>query len=1203
MFTGNSAQSGGAIAIAANDAQATLDGVTFTDNRARDSGGAVYTEGRTQIQGGTLTENFAESGGGVYSSGFAATVQVTGSQISDNTALSAGGGIFIDLGNLILSDSTISRNAALGFGLGGGLAIFGFSESQIVRTTISGNTAERGAGLVMHGDATIADSTFSQNSARDSGGAMTIQSGFVDIHQVTVSGNTARNIGGGIHHISNNPLLVANSTITGNRVLSPGISLGGGLKSEGTVTLIDSLVAGNLSGMALQLAPSDLAGNAFSAAGSSYNLIGDPSTAGGLVHGVNGNIVGDGLGGVLDIHTVLDTDLADNGGPTLTHALVPGSPAFNAGDPLFDPNATDPPTLYDQRGVGFDRVKLGRVDIGAIEGIADPVPVGGVIDVTTFDDVLGEDGLWSLREAVIYANAHAGDFEIQLAAGTYQLTRQGADEDAALTGDLDILNNGSVKIVGVGAGSTTIDASGLVDAGLGYGDRIFDVKAHAVFELRGLALTGGNVPTIGGAIRNFRGQVLLADSELSGNMSSNRGGAIHTQDGQLTISQSVISNNSAPKGGGIFNETPQSLLTTGLLTVIDSTLASNEADDGGAIFSSGPLSVIRSVLIDNTAIGDGGAIYANASMTISDSEMSGNSADVGGGVAGDGDLGGPLDKPVFSIVRSRIFDNSASYGGGGVFNSGDMTIRDSTLAGNQSPREGGAIVTFSNLGDSKITVINSTLSGNTAPRAGAILNFSSNLTVQSSTITGNSADDHGGGIVAVGVLQVFSTFLRNSILAGNTGGDYIGTSNVPIAPASAYNIIGDPNTAGGLVNGVNGNIVGDGLGGVLDIHTVLDTNLADNGGPTLTHALVPGSPAFNAGDPLFDPNATDPPTLYDQRGVGYARVFGGRLDIGAVEFGSTFQVSVVARQIFYDNSVFDGNLPGVSSSDANAIATDKQALLPGGLASVDNVTSYSRGINGVMVDLAGSHPDITAADFTFRVGASNDPGSWTLAPEPLEVVVLPGQGLGGADRVAIVWADGAIKNTYLQVIVAANANTGLDASDEFYFGNRIGDTFQNSPAGMFLTSVSDEIAVRNTPPVGNQPVTAVLDFDKNGLINASDQIIARNNIGVLPRIQVAPPVVPLVVGSDEPAVSDVGGSSGTRWAVATALSQPLVEQVSDDRRSNEVGPVEPDAAGHASDIDRAWEAGWASLGDELDSLLIGDETDELVLQLLDEAGR
>ena len=90
-----------------------------------------------------------------------------------------------------------------------------------------------------------------------------------------------------------------------------------------------------------------------------------------------------------------------------------------------------------------------------------------------------------------------------------------------------------------------------------------------------------------------------------------------------------------------------------------------------------------------------------------------------------------------------------------------------------------------------------------------------------------------------------------------------------IDPASSHNLIGDAATSGGLSDGDNGNIVGDGGSGTIDITTVLDPNLADNGGPTLTHALVAGSLAVNAGDNSKAVDADGNPLVYDQRGDGF----------------------------------------------------------------------------------------------------------------------------------------------------------------------------------------------------------------------------------------------------------------------------------------------------------------------------------------------
>jgi hypothetical protein len=98
----------------------------------------------------------------------------------------------------------------------------------------------------------------------------------------------------------------------------------------------------------------------------------DAATAGGLIDGGNGNIVGSAGSGTIDIATVLNPALADNGGPTLTHALVADSLAINAGDNSKAVDADGDPLVYDQRGeikegVGFDRIVDGVVDIGAFE--------------------------------------------------------------------------------------------------------------------------------------------------------------------------------------------------------------------------------------------------------------------------------------------------------------------------------------------------------------------------------------------------------------------------------------------------------------------------------------------------------------------------------------------------------------------------------------------------------------------------------------------------------------------------------------------------------------------------------------------------------------------------------------------------------------------------------------------------------------------
>ena len=205
--------------------------------------------------------------------------------------------------------------------------------------------------------------------------------------------------------------------------------------------------------------------------------------------------------------------------------------------------------------------------------------------------------------------------------------------------------------------------------------------------------------------------------------------------------------------------------------------------------------------------------------------------------------------------------------------------------------------------------------------------------------------------------------------------------------------------------------------------------------------------------------------------------------------------SVVGRYAFYNHSAWDGNNTAATAQDDAAIATDKRALLPGQQALFANYTSYSRGMNGIMVDLVGlpQGANLTASDFSFRVGNTNNPGTWAIAPAPSQVLVRPGAGAAGSTRVDIVWPDNAIQKQWLQVTVAADASTGLIAPDVFFFGNAIAES-GNDPASAFVNA-TDEITARNDPHNFINPalINNVHDYNRDKKVDATDQILARNN--------------------------------------------------------------------------------------------------------------
>jgi ELWxxDGT repeat protein len=199
---------------------------------------------------------------------------------------------------------------------------------------------------------------------------------------------------------------------------------------------------------------------------------------------------------------------------------------------------------------------------------------------------------------------------------------------------------------------------------------------------------------------------------------------------------------------------------------------------------------------------------------------------------------------------------------------------------------------------------------------------------------------------------------------------------------------------------------------------------------------------------------------------------------------------VIGRHVFYNNSAFDGHGPGPGAADDGAIAADKSALLPGRAASPAHVTSYARGINGVMVDLAGPHDAaaLSAADFDAR---TFDGRRWSPAPAPL-VSVRYGAGASGSDRVTLTWPDGAFTNTWLRVTVKANDRTGLTTDDVFSFGNLVGDTGGRAPGA--VASVNPFDLLRTRRALGTTAsVTDPHDHNRDGRVTAVDYALARAN--------------------------------------------------------------------------------------------------------------
>jgi predicted outer membrane repeat protein len=274
------------------------------------------------------------------------------------------------------------------------------------------------------------------------------------------------------------------------------------------------------------------------------------------------------------------------------------------------------------------------------------------------------------------------------------------------------------------------------------------------------------------------------------------------------------------------------------LTLNDLTLRNGRVGttDSGTRWSAGAISAItgpvtlnRATLTGNHADGDGGAIAAGQ-MTLNHSAVVGNtSVGIGGGILAGG------------MIRHSTLSGNTANSGGAIFAAGPLTIENSTISGNTATTNGGGVLTGLNP-----------------------------VTLRHVTITGNHAGGLGGGIRHNTPNNRFTVI--GCLIAGNTAGT--GAPDVgAVVTSSGYNLIGDASGSTGFT--ATGDQVGTGSS---PVNAMLGA-LGNNGGPMLTHALLAGSPAIDAGDPDFG----NPDLPYDQRGSGFARVSGGRIDIGAFE--------------------------------------------------------------------------------------------------------------------------------------------------------------------------------------------------------------------------------------------------------------------------------------------------------------------------------
>jgi RHS repeat-associated protein len=765
---------------------------------------------------------------GVSNSGH---MTLDGVVIADNRSWSYGGGVYSGTGSLTVRNSAIMDNFS---DHGGGIYISpaGGHVLLVENSTIANNSANLGGGMEWWGSATAS------------------QNGPSTIINTTISGNWAL-YSGGMRLVYPTDVTLVNSTVTNNRARSVTGTLqqGGGFSviNGAKLTAHNSIIAGNF-GLA---ASND--GEGALKAGSSYNLLGRINNGSHGASGAGNKVVTP--GGYLGL-----APLNDYGGRTMTHLVRHDSPAVDAGS---DAVANLYGITKDQLGftrffdlVGVNDASGNLTDIGAYED-----PPG--VEVTEKEDV-GVDGKLTLRAAINRARDQYLHGTVEYPASTPQIitfddTFSNASHELVLQdqpmsdGDLvpdKLLLDFPVTIVGPGADLLTIDANGAPCA--------FEIPLHGQLLLQH-EVTIGQLGITGAALAGIKsdgflnvGGARIFDNQGSG-LALGLEGALESAKVIANISQSTISGNNR----GIANY-------LSALYLSDSTISGN-----------------------HTA-GNGGGIYnLEGRVFIERSTISGNSAASGGGISNEAWLGYTYnyEGAGISIANSTISGNSASQRGGGIFNL-DL-LYDHPHGYHHGPYYGPSFYWST----SEVEIENSTISGNytTEPSSsgGGVSMHGGLLHLASSTVTGNRSAT-GGGIYAYDLATMYGSYytlygplsavsMQSSIIAGNTLRDQSTPSDIegPLEVdevLSTHNLIGHAATAGGLDHDVLHNIVGIAGAGVLDPKLA---PLGDYGGPTKTHASLPGSPAIDKGYLTALP--------HDQRGAGFARVINGTRDIGAVE--------------------------------------------------------------------------------------------------------------------------------------------------------------------------------------------------------------------------------------------------------------------------------------------------------------------------------
>jgi CSLREA domain-containing protein len=527
----------------------------------------------------------------------------------------------------------------------------------------------------------------------------------------------------------------------------------------------------------------------------------------------------------------------------------------------------------------------------------DVTPGNGVCETAT------GNGVCTLRAAIREANALSGCSPMTInfdTAGVFATPQT----ITVTNGFLQITR--SLTITGPGADRVKVSGNEFYISAILNGYTI---------NLSGLTLSGGSR-----AVSNYGNTVNLSDCEVSGTTSA----AVYNASGAMTLTNCVVKNNAGTPIGNYgaqmtisncqITDNTGSLAIystgTGPFELSDSTIANNQ---GTGLLNAVTATVTNCRFIGNTSTTSAGAIYNNGPLTLTNCTL----------------------------------ENNTGLQAGGIFTSSPLTLTGSTLANNTATDTNNVAGGMFTIG-SPVTLLNSTFSGNRANNAVNLgaggLEIRAGGTITNCTFTNNEVTGSGnaGGILRLGSAMA----ITNTIVAGNTGTSGATPDVAGAFGSGGYNLIGDGTGGSGF------SALGDLAGTAGSVINPLLSALGSYGGLTKTHALLPGSPAINAGtNCVLTANGCGNNNLAlstDQRGAGFNREAGGTVDIGAFESrGFTLAYASGSPQSTNVNTAFASPLSvTVSSSNSEPVDGGQVTFTPPGSGASASLAGNPATISG-----------------------------------------------------------------------------------------------------------------------------------------------------------------------------------------------------------------------------------------------------------------